>query len=77
MEWFSSGIDPLLRYLERRLQGILISSLPVLGPSPRDEIYPLPPLEERFKLMAYCDDVNPAITTMAEFITVDRACTLF
>ena len=77
MEWFSFGIDPLLRYLERRLQGILISSLPVLGPSPKDERHPLPPLEERFKLMAYCDDVKPAITTMAEFSTVDRACTLF
>ena len=27
--------------------------------------------------MAYCDDVKPAITTMAEFSTVDRACSLF
>ena len=29
MEWFGFGIDPLLRYLERRLKGILITSLPV------------------------------------------------
>ena len=35
------------------------------------------PLEERFKLMAYCDNVKPSVTTMAEFFTVDRACTLF
>ena len=77
MEWFSFGIDPLLRYLERRLQGILISSIPVHGPSFQGEKHPLPPLEERFKLMAYCDDVKPAISTMAEFSLVDKACTLF
>ena len=33
MELFSFGSDPLLRLLERTLNGILISSLPVLGPS--------------------------------------------
>ena len=27
--------------------------------------------------MAYCDDVKPSITTMAEFFTVDQACSLF
>lgn len=32
MQWFGFGIDPLLRYLDRRLKGILITSLPVLGP---------------------------------------------
>ena len=47
MEWFSFGIDPLLRYLEKRLQGILISSLPVLGPAPN----PLPSLEKRYGLL--------------------------
>ena len=34
MELFSFGIDPLLALLERTLQGILISSLPVHGPRP-------------------------------------------
>ena len=52
MEWFGFGIDPLLRYLERRLKGILITSLPVHGPSLPGEQVPLPPLEDRFKLMA-------------------------
>ena len=33
MGWFSLAIDPLLRLLERKLEGILICSLPVLGPS--------------------------------------------
>ena len=41
MGWFSIGIDPLLRLLERRLQGILICSLPVLGPAPQHQ--PKPP----------------------------------
>ena len=51
MEWFAFGIDHLLRYLERRLQGILITYLPVLGPLQVGEQVPLPPMEERFKLM--------------------------
>ena len=77
MDWFSFGIDPLIRYLDKRLQGILTSSLPVSGPSLHGDRIPLPCLEERFKLMAYCDDVKPSITTMAEFFTVDKACSLF
>ena len=77
MEWFCIGIDPLLRYLERRLKGILISSLPVYGPSLQGHPVPLPPLEERYKLIAYCDDVKPSVTTMSEFITIDTACSLF
>jgi len=77
MEWFCIGIDPLLRYLERRLKGILISSLPVYGPSLQGHPVPLPPLEERYKLIAYCDDVKPGVTTMSEFITIDTACSLF
>ena len=32
MHLFSYGIDPLLFYLEKRLKGILIASLPVQGP---------------------------------------------
>ena len=33
MHLFSFGIDPILGYLEKRLKGILITSLPVLGPA--------------------------------------------
>ena len=76
MQWFGFGIDPLLRYLEKRLQGILVASLPVLGPVQQGEKL-LPNLEERFKLMAYCDDVKPSVSTMAEFITINEACSLF
>ena len=77
MEWFCFGIDPLIRYLEKRLQGIVICSIPVLGPVLRGETMPLAPLEERFKLIAYSDDVKPSVTSMAEFFTVDKACSLF
>ena len=77
MEWFSFGIDPLLRYLDRRLQGIVITSIPMLGPVLKGEKMPLPQLEERFKLMAYCDDVKPSVTSMSEFFTVDTAYSLF
>ena len=76
MEWFCFGIDPLLRYLDKRLQGIVITSIPRHGPVLQGEMA-LSPLEERFKLMAYCDDVKPSITCMAEFFTVAKACTLF
>ena len=77
MEWFAFGIDPMLRFLEKRLQGIVVSSLPVHGPLPEGVAAPLPQLEERFKLMAYCDDVKPSVTSMAEFSTIDTACSLF
>ena len=76
MHLFSYGIDPLLIYLEKRLQGILICSTPVQGPvkflSP-----PLRPYEERYKVIGYADDVKPAITTMEEFMLVDKAMALF
>ena len=34
-------------------------------------------MEERYKLIGYADNVKPAITTMHEFILVDRAMSLF
>ena len=77
MDWFAVGIDPLIVYLEKRLQGILVSSLPVLGPVEEGVEEPLPPKEERFKLVAYCDDIKPAITSLEEFKTADTAAKLF
>ena len=77
MEWFTYGIDPIINYLEKRLEGILIHSTPVHGPLPSMTSPPLPPSELRYKLIAYCDDVKPAITSMAEFLLVDRAMWLF
>ena len=34
-------------------------------------------MELRYKVQGYLDDCKPAITTMAEFSLVDRACNLF
>ena len=78
MFFFAYGIDPLITYLEKRLAGILVSTLPVLGPSlegakPRT----LPPLEERYKVMSYADDLKPAVTCMEEFSLVNTASALF
>ena len=76
MGWFSVSIDPLLVYLERRLTGITICSLPPLGPSMADGTPPHP-VTEQYKVYGYADDVKPAVTTMAEFALVDHAVTLF
>lgn len=76
MELFSFSIDPLLVLLECSLEGILISSVPLLGPRIQDDP-PLPQLELRYKVIGYADDSKPAITSMAEFQIVDDALTLF
>ena len=77
MFWFGTGIDPLLYYLDMRLKGIPIITIPVQGPTM--EHYPLAtmkPMTEIFKLVAFADNVKPAINSMEEFNLVDRACTL-
>ena len=38
---------------------------------------PLSPVEERYKVMGYADDVKPSVTSMEEFLLVDRAMALF
>ena len=110
MELFSYGMDPILYYLERRLQGILVHSLPVKGPvllptppapAPPDPpkipglpdlppappapgrrprallLQTLPPIETRYILFAYCDDLKPAVTSRWEFLLVERVMTIF
>ena len=76
MGWFSVGIDPLLKYLERRLHGITICSLPSPGPHLEDGTPPQP-VNERYTVYGYADDIKPAVTTMAEFALIDHAVTLF
>ena len=76
MELFCFGIDPLIFRLERVLQGILIASAPVHGPTLQHEPA-LPPYEQRYKLIGYADDNKPAITTMEEFSIVDRSLAVF
>ena len=74
--WFAYGIDPLVSYLDRRLQGITIYSTPVHGPTLPDSPA-LPNIQETYRLIAYMDDLKPAITSMQEFLLVDRASLLF
>ena len=37
----------------------------------------LPPIETRYILYAYCDDLKPAISNLWEFLLVERVMTLF
>ena len=62
--WFCYGIDPLLTYLEKRLAGILVHSLPVAGPVLDGQLGLLPPMEQRYKVQGYLDDCKPAITSI-------------
>ena len=78
MFFFAYGIDPLITYLEKRLSGILITSLPQQGPvGEHSKSLALPAVEERYKVVSYADDLKPAIATMAEFTLVDQASALF
>ena len=65
---FCYGLDPHLDWLENRLRGITIYQSNFFSPSSSKEIY---------KLMAYVDDIKPSITSMQEFITVDKGSALF
>ena len=67
----------MVSYLETRLAGIVIHSLPVLGPAEEGQPSLLRPQELRYKVQEYLDDCKPAITSMSEFSLVDEACNLF
>ena len=47
------------------------------GPTAEGEPPVLPPLVETFKVMAYCDDVKPTISSLDEFEDADRGANLF
>ena len=71
------GIDPLLLFLDKWLKGIPIHTIPVSGPTPAGAPTTLPPMETRYKVQGYLDDIKPAITDMSEFRLVDEASHLF
>ena len=75
--WFGYGIDPLLIYLDRRLGRISIYSSPVSGPSTKNGPKGLAPLERKYRLIGYCDDVKPAINEWEEFNLIDKAVGMF
>ena len=64
-------------YLEKRLTGIQIASLPIHGPTEETSASPtLQQTQQLYKVVAYADDVKPSITSMQEFYLVDNACAL-
>ena len=69
--WFGYGIDPLLVYLQNRLAGILIHSLPVLGPTKKERPKDTPSLEQRYTVVGYCEDLKPAISNRQEFYMIN------
>ena len=76
MFFFAFGIDPLIIYLEKRLTGILIHSMPVIGPR-NEKSTAVEPIEERYKICGYADDLKPAVTSLEEITLVDKASYLF
>ena len=76
MIFFAFGIDPLITYLDRRLAGILICSIPVFGPTTEDS-RPPEAVEERYRAISYADDLKPAVTSTEEILLVDEASALF
>ena len=76
MGWFGVAIDPLLVYLEKRLTGIPICSLPTIGPCLENGAPPQP-VSERYIVRGYADDVKPSVANMSEFELVDKAASLF
>ena len=71
--WFGYGIDPLLIYLQNRLSGILIHSLPVIGLNNKKEPRRLQSLGQCYTVIGYCDDLKPAISNLEEFYMIDEA----
>ena len=59
--WFNYGIDPLIHYLDKRLQGITTQSSPVLGPALKQQPRRLKPIVSKYTVIGYCDDFKPAV----------------
>ena len=73
---YNYSVDPLLTYLERRLQGITYHKLKTHGPK-HPKLGGPAPLESRFKLAGYIDDIKTSISNREEFHTLDNALHLF
>ena len=73
---FCYGIDPHLDWLDRRLHGIPVYSMPAPGPALEAAQFPIK-VTENFCVIGYIDDIKPAITSMAEFTLVDQGSSLF
>ena len=72
MNWFAIGIDPL----EKRLSGIVMSSMPSSGPCLQDGTKP-EPVHKKYKVIEYADDIKPGVSSMDEFRIINEAASLF
>ena len=63
MFWFAYAIDPLIIFLDNKLKSIPLYSIPLHDPAPEGLQSPLPPLEQRYRVVRYADDLKPAVTT--------------
>ena len=57
---FCYGIDPHLAWLDNRLQGIDIYSMPAAGPTLKSETFPIS-VTETYRVIGYIDDVKPEL----------------
>ena len=75
--WFGFAVDLLIQYLEKRLTGITIYTTPTEGPTQTKTRNKLPGIENRYKIVGYCNDVKAAINSEEEFEVIDKAVNLF
>ena len=68
--------DPLLTHLESRLQGITYHKLKTNGPR-HPKLGEPTPVESKFKLAGYIDDIKTSISNKEEFYTIDNSMRLF
>lgn len=73
---FLYNMDPAVVHLENRLQGITLYQMPVLGPVRPGEPALLP-IEEKYKVKGYADDLKPVVKSMVEFLLLDAILALF
>ena len=73
---FAFGIDPLLGFLSKRLQGHVYHKLAAAGPN-HPLFGPPRPVEAKLKVIGFVDDLKGVITSAKEFETLDKALRLF
>ena len=76
MQIFNIGVNPLIQQLENKLEGVTLYSLPVCGPLEEHE-EKIVPVEKKTSIIGYVDDLNPVITKVEEFNTLNTYLILF
>ena len=77
MVWFGYGVDPLLHFLQKHLQGIKVLSQIAAGPVLKGAPRKLPTIDHYYKLVGYCDDVKPTITCNEDYDAIEIGANMF